>query len=254
MIFSADALVNPITTIVSTTTGSPPLPIRYVNMTDKLALYWRQNAQTKMGQGVAQDWSFRNFLKLHNTLAIIPGAALNSFLFSIVLNVRGMPMFPLGMAWCYGPFKSTAFFDRYIEVNTTYLAYLSAAPAQYLEEKKLPKIRVGKALIDATLQFSVSIGAGGRLLLHAAPEGGEHLMAYYEKSGFEKVSPDRELGDGFSRPFRYRFNDGRYFIADNDNASAMLSKEADRRKVEYPLTQDDWAKHAKLMEKERIDD
>lgn len=97
-----------------------------------------------------------------------------------------------------------------------FLWYLAGAPSTAATAFKAPKCKaVLASLVDSALQFSHLRGYGGRLCLHASPQGSAQqkaeLMERYKQTGLKR------LGRGiFIGPFRR--NDGRYFYADEQLA------------------------------------
>lgn len=93
------------------------------------------------------------------------------------------------------------------KVAAVYLWYLVGAPAAAVESHGRPKLLTAAAL-DIAVTVSLNGGARGHLWLHAAPEGGQRLLDWYEARGLERVPVGYSLPRARLVP---RPNDGRYF-------------------------------------------
>lgn len=102
-----------------------------------------------------------------------------------------------------------------------FLWYLAAAPSDAMKNAGVPVCRgLLAALVDVGIQFSYICGHRGRLCLHASPAGTAEqqleLKSRYEKAGLKHHTQGLLVG-------RVRFNDGRYFVADEQIALAMTA-------------------------------
>jgi hypothetical protein len=111
--------------------------------------------------------------------------------------------FPLGMVAMLENERWIA--DR--RRSASYVWYLSGAPASAFAGREAPKL-VTAATLDMALTMSLNGPADGRLWLHAAPEGGDRLLEWYQNRGLEQVPQITRLPGPAVRPRR---NDGRYF-------------------------------------------
>jgi hypothetical protein len=103
--------------------------------------------------------------------------------------------------------------------SAVYVWYLSAAPRTALTQ--FPGVGlVGRATLDLAVTISLNGAPKGRLWLHADPEGGDELMAWYGAQGLSPVSRDARptLPGAVVRPRR---NDGRYFCLIEARARAV---------------------------------
>jgi hypothetical protein len=91
--------------------------------------------------------------------------------------------------------------------SAVYLWYLAAAPAKAVEQRGAPKLLTA-AKLDVAVSVSLNGATQGRLWLHAAPEGGEKLLGWYDRQGLERVPIEATLPGPIVLG---RSNDGRYF-------------------------------------------
>jgi hypothetical protein len=100
-----------------------------------------------------------------------------------------------------------------------YVWFLQSAPDAYILSKGSPLTpRSGEALLDAALVASVGAGYDGRILLHAAPSGGQALMDYYTNFGLKQLPSNIPVGIATKK------NDGRYFVADGATATFLMNR------------------------------
>jgi len=93
--------------------------------------------------------------------------------------------------------------------KSVYMWFMSAAPDSVMRENGLSVIpKLGRVLIDIGVTHSHNCGYGGRIGLHAAPEGGDKLFAFYKHIGMSLLPGSAIL------PKLSRINDGRYFYFD----------------------------------------
>jgi hypothetical protein len=85
--------------------------------------------------------------------------------------------------------------------------YMAGAPAKAVEDKGAPRLLTA-AVLDVAVSVSLNGAAQGRLWLHAAPEGGERLLSWYDGRGLERVPGGTILPGPIVHS---RTNDGRYF-------------------------------------------
>jgi hypothetical protein len=107
------------------------------------------------------------------------------------------------------------------------VGYAVKAPDDYVRALGLEPSNTGSALIDAALQCALKACTPPGVLMHAHNNGGAELMSYYEKLGFQIVSPySKHLGprDSKTAPLALRKNDGRYFTANRSQIIDMLNK------------------------------
>ena len=86
-------------------------------------------------------------------------------------------------------------------------AALRRLPETTLGRNDVPK-RMGGIALDVAVTHSFNTGNRGRVGLHAAEEGGEALLAWYEKQGMARLPPHKPLPRGFRRVVAP--SDGRY--------------------------------------------
>ncbi len=150
-----------------------------------------------------RDWDWEVLIP---TLTFAAGVRRQPRMFQISLAATD---FPLGMVallenerWIGRPRQSAV-----------YLLYLSGAPAAAFAawdeggRAGAPKLLTAAGL-DVAVSVSLNGPAQGRLWLHAAPEGGEGLLAWYRGRGLEPVPAGAKLP---SPVLPARRNDGRYF-------------------------------------------
>ncbi|HTY50434.1 MAG TPA: hypothetical protein VMB48_12170 [Steroidobacteraceae bacterium] len=83
---------------------------------------------------------------------------------------------------------------------------------------------LGRALLDNAMVLSAHEGLEGRIGLHAAPAGGQELLALYRRCGLLQLPQATALP-----PSIQRRNDGRFFYADEPTAERLCkSLDADR--------------------------
>jgi hypothetical protein len=112
--------------------------------------------------------------------------------------------------------------------------YLADAPLEaYREVLKRPYIfGVAKALLDCAVQATVDGDGSGELLLHAASEGGDKLINFYEtKCSMTKLEKcDKVVTKFRSYPrnefFHWTADDALGFCIKNDNKRASISTQA----------------------------
>jgi hypothetical protein len=91
--------------------------------------------------------------------------------------------------------------------------YLADAPRELYEATaRVPRVLgVARALLDCALQYGFGAGRDGAMLLHAAPEGGDRLLRFYEAGcGLVRIPPEAP------RVSPARAQDGRYFHFDDE--------------------------------------
>ncbi len=77
---------------------------------------------------------------------------------------------------------------------------------------------LGRVLLDNAIVLSQNAGLAGRIGLHAAPAGGEALLAVYRRCGLMHLPAAAALPPSIRQP-----NDGRYFYADERVAEALAA-------------------------------
>jgi hypothetical protein len=93
--------------------------------------------------------------------------------------------------------------------------YLADAPREALEcrfhRPTIPRL-LGRIALDTAVVHAMQDGQDGRTGLHAAPEGGDRLLKWYEQAGMKRLPRFRRIIRGA------RSNDGRYFFYDPEDA------------------------------------
>ena len=83
---------------------------------------------------------------------------------------------------------------------------------------------LGRVLLDSPVVLSQNSGWGGRIGLHAAPQGGQRLIDFYVKSQLVQLPPSAALPPPVTRR-----NDGRFFFANPTVAETSAARlDADR--------------------------
>jgi len=98
--------------------------------------------------------------------------------------------------------------------DSTFVWFLSAAPAEALKSFDGIPLSLGGVLLDIAITTSINTGTEGRIALHCAPAGGPRLLKFYEKNGLAR------LPEAIALPAPWE-NDGRYFHADSTIAARL---------------------------------
>ncbi|ELB2035716.1 TPA: hypothetical protein ACVU4C_001000 [Vibrio parahaemolyticus] len=155
-------------------------------------------------------WNFKFYKRLMGLLRQSPKC------YCICMNKRGR-FIPLGLVLLAGEYP---YLENH-EENSSFIWYLTTAPKafllNYLDEKEIPDISNITVDIGVTLSFQNS--HEGKMGLHAAPEGGQWLIDFYEGCSLKQLDPDARLPNGI-RKFIAK-NDGRYFYFDSQSAFAF---------------------------------
>ena len=113
-------------------------------------------------------------------------------------------------------------------VRSTYIWFLAAAPdcAQTAAMIVSP-VSTGRALLDAGFVESVRDNNGGRIGLHADPNGGKLLLKFYEEyCGLSRLPANKLLPLGpvsvMQALQNQGLNDGRYFTGSEMQAKSFL--------------------------------
>lgn len=99
--------------------------------------------------------------------------------------------------------------------RSAFVWFLTTAPEAALRRLESPPMgrddvpkRLGTIALDVAVTHSFNTGRRGLVALHAAPEGGERLLAWYRKQGMTALQEGKRLPRGFRRLIAP--NDGRY--------------------------------------------
>lgn len=202
-----DALKHPIRSLpVGEDEGiAPDVQVQVVPMTYALAAQWHTQVQplidahfvhaSKAGgdqrvrADVGWDWPKQLLLAgLHTRLMRLvhgPAQAL-----CLVVDTAETGVFPIGMLTIVPLMSCTAFGE---ERRRGFGWFLSDAPRQAYTELlgSLPVRTVAPALLDCGIQATLDLGEDGTFLLHADPNGGEHLADFYvRKIGMQRLPED----------------------------------------------------------------
>lgn len=172
--------------------------------------WWQAEVQPAIAELDRLDahWNWRF---AHKTLTRLPGGFAYRGLSVQVFSEMRQAWLPCAML-LFQP-TDVAFDDP--RFRGMYLEYLAAAPAFAmcrLFGAGAAPYGLGLAGIDAVVCCSLAAGFQGRLALHASPEGGDRLLAFYRNRCGMAAFPREAALPGLLR--RQRRNDGRYFYFD----------------------------------------
>lgn len=200
-----------------------------------MAKYWHKHIQPIINQNKSRTdcgWDWRKIYIGSTAL----GSAFRQSPDGLVIAINMAPKFAalvpvamLQMANNYPHFMNHG-------ERSSFVWYLTQAPVNVLRELKdpasglryftddnIPK-NLGSLALDCSIIMSLLEENDGRLGLHAAPQGGQDLIDWYEKKGMINVPASDPLPRGFRHWLKG--NDGRYFCYNIDEA-LEAAKEAD---------------------------
>lgn len=173
------------------------VPVRVVRMTARLAKQWHAQVQPLVDRGyvvapraqpgqatradVGWNWPrWRLLAGLHAAAAHLPGTASGpAIALSMVVETGATGLFPVGMLTAVPRLHCNAFGTRR---HRGFAWYLADAPGEaYTHLLRRPYIKdVAKVLLDCGIQAALDRGEDGTFLLHADPNGGDRLKAFYK--------------------------------------------------------------------------
>ncbi|ARN21873.1 hypothetical protein A4W93_19305 [Piscinibacter gummiphilus] len=220
---------------LSTLSSSPDMKVHVVPMTGRLAYIWHHAVQPHINRNyrhaaegldstsVRADvgWNWVHWLHLaglHN-LTRLAGGHGPAWAMSLVVDTGETGAFPIGMLTTVPQLNCTVLEERR---DRGFGWFLADAPKEVYDELKVPAAKgVAMALLDSGIQAALESGQDGTFLLHAAPEGGEKLLRFYEqKVGMQRLSID---APAITRIFRRRGSD-EYFHFDDVVARAFSAR------------------------------
>ena len=166
-------------------------------------------AASEVRQRPDERWNWAALLELLPRLELLNGR--RCFGYAVMTETANGKSVPVALALVVEKFRLLESEDP-----GTFLWFAASAPTNALAALTLPRLdELGRVLTDVTIATSFNTGQGGRIGLHADPNGGDHLVAFYrDRCGLKAVSRDQTL-NGIRR------NDGRYFYTDEPLASQL---------------------------------
>lgn len=193
-------------------------------MTASLADYWHLEYQPTIDELQRPDsgWNWPSFHGWYEKLAGLLGQA--PFAYCLGVENQSRHFVPVGMIMLAGRYPALNNHSQ----SAVFAWFVSAAPEKLVSDRvgaNVPR-GVGQALMDIALTHSGMSGYLGRMGLHADPKGGEQLMDFYHnRVQLMNLNSSAKL----PRARRLFGNDGRYFYADEEQASMILGKQQENR-------------------------
>lgn len=187
------------------TRGDAATPLRVSPLRPAHILWWQANVQPVIDRDASRaDRGWNWFLYAPFTFAAGTAIAHEpaGYTVGIVSPSDGRLFVPCGLMLLVGRMRA-------LDENrnrSTFVWFLSTAPEAALRNldeidltrDTVPK-RLGQITLDVALTHSFNTGRRGRVALHAAEEGGDALLAWYERQGMRVLPADRRLPRGFRR-------------------------------------------------------
>ena len=211
------------------------MKVQVVPMTERLAHIWHHSVQPRINANyrhaakgvddrtvradVGWNWvRWRYLAGLHNLTSQVGGHG-PALAMSIVVDTGTTGEFPIGMLTTVPQLNCTVLKERR---DRGFGWFLADAPREVYEQLKTPAAKmVALALLDCGIQAALDLGQDGTFLLHAAPEGGDKLVRFYEhKVGMQRLPQDEPA---ITRVFR-RWNSNEYFQFDDVRAKAFCNQ------------------------------
>lgn len=187
------------------------------------ALYWHQKVElpyiaNSLDFRLDRNWNWPRKLRWFPRLQLFTSR--NTAFFQINVNTSSGAAFPVGQIFVSDGFP---FFPGQCQ-ESIFLWLLAAAPPTALRAQGLPAdLQLMPPLVDVAIQFSFERGYKGLLTLHAASSRDKSkdraLYRIYERDVGLIPYKKRSL-----RVSTLRYNDGRYFYADEERALELTKK------------------------------
>lgn len=195
--------------------GAPPqaaVPIVVGELTAETADLWHLHVQPAIRSGpkqADQGWDWRK-IRASKYLDPVPGPLHRAVVnYAAYVPVGDLDV-PCGLIQVVENYP-TLVRDAEPQVFVWYFSVAPRGALQALAPQLRVQPRIGQILIDIAVTHSFWTGCEGRVLLHAAPRGGDRLLEFYRDLTMLSVPL------GLRRPFikfPLRINDGRYFYFD----------------------------------------
>ena len=241
----APVLQRPVRSLPSFNGAGAPedVLVEVVPMTARLAYIWHVQSQPLVNKHYVHDgaagtgkrvradvgWSWPKYLNLaglHNLTITLPGNPHGPALgLCLVVDTGPTGAFPIGMLTTVPRLWCTAF-DA--ERARGFGWFLADAPQEvYTDVLKRGYVkRVATALLDCAIQAALDAGEDGTFLLHADPNGGQHLIDFYKGKVRMEQLP---AGAAPITRFWRRANSEEYFHFDEVQAKAFCLEFDPRR-------------------------